>query len=81
MALARCRKRGRPEGRTENYVVAAMPVGYPDTAAICGRAGCEQPALIWLTDCEKADYDNKRVRTFALKTATVKLRVTAISQR
>jgi len=40
MALVRC-KDHFPEkgGRGRNYVAAVEPVGFPSTAAICGREG------------------------------------------
>lgn len=40
MALVRCDEHF-PEkgGRGREYVVAVEPIGYPDTAATCGREG------------------------------------------
>lgn len=52
MALVRCTKHGRPKGRTRDYVAHVKPVGYPDTAAICGLHECEDPGLIWLEQHE-----------------------------
>ncbi len=74
MALARCRKCGHPNGRTKTYVAAAIPVGGHATAAICGRADCEEPALIWLTMKERAEYD-KGQRVFSFDSCVMKVRV------
>jgi len=78
MALARCRKCGKPSGRTNEYVAAAEPHGYLHTAAVCGSSGCEEPALIWLTSEEKAAFDRGQ-RVFSFATQTMKVRVTAMS--
>jgi hypothetical protein len=56
MALVRCEKHGKPKGRTRDYVAAVKPFGYPDTAAICGLSGCEEPGLIWLEPAEQQRY-------------------------
>ena len=77
MALARCRKCGAPEGRTNRYVVAAIPLGYLSTAAICGSKGCEEPALIWFNDREKAEYD-KGKRVFSFASNAMKVRVSSL---
>jgi len=42
MAIMRC-KRHTPTGRTKEYIACVMPVGYPDTALICGSTVCEEP--------------------------------------
>jgi hypothetical protein len=39
-------------------VIGVEPVGYPDTALVCGAKGCAQPALIWLEPKEKTAYDS-----------------------
>jgi hypothetical protein len=72
MAIMRC-KRHTPTGRTKEYIACVMPVGYPDTALICGSTVCEEPALIWLEREEKAAYDRGQ-RTFRSFTATMKVR-------
>jgi hypothetical protein len=50
------------------------PVGYPDTAAICGLSGCERPGLVWLDEDEKAAYARGQ-RVFRVPNAAVKIRV------
>lgn len=56
MALARCEKCGKPKGRTKTYVCSVRPVGYSDTAAICGIKDCENSAQIWLDENEVQDF-------------------------
>ena len=46
-----------PHGRRRRYVATVYPVGYPQTALICGSSACDAPALIWLELEEKARYD------------------------
>lgn len=77
MALARCRDCGKPRGRTGGYVASAEPLGYFLTAAVCGVAGCERPALIWLTAPEKKKFDAGQ-RVFGLSTRAIKVRVTTL---
>jgi hypothetical protein len=73
MALARCEKH-RPAGNRKNYVVAVGPVGYPNTATICGRPGCEEPALVWLTEAERAEHE-RGVAIFRFDSNVAKVRV------
>jgi hypothetical protein len=49
------------------------PVGYPETALVCGRPDCYQPGIIWLESDESAAYDNGE-RVFQLQTNAVKVR-------
>lgn len=73
MALVRCEAHGKPEGRTRKYVTGVKPLGYPETAAVCGLKGCDNPGVVWLTAPEQAAYrDGQRV--FALATSAVKIR-------
>jgi hypothetical protein len=79
MALVRCKRCGRPEGRTQTYVIGAEPVGYPDTAAVCGLSGCENPGLVWLNRGERRAFlDGKRI--FSVPSAAVKIKVTSRHQ-
>ena len=53
MALCRCKeKHSNPKGKNENYIDSVQPIGYPKTSSICGRKGCKNPGLIWLTSKE-----------------------------
>lgn len=72
MAIMRC-KQHSPKGRSRSYVASVEPVGYPDTALICGSVACEEPAFIWLEPPEKAAYDRGE-RVFKSFTATMKVR-------
>ncbi len=72
MALLRCEGHS-PDGRTEPYVANVRPVGYPETGVICGRLGCEEPALVWLVASEWAAYDGGQ-RIFEVQSRTVKVR-------
>jgi hypothetical protein len=50
------------------------PIGYPDSAMICGAPGCEKPAVIWLTAWEAAEFKNGR-RIFSMSGRAPKVRV------
>jgi hypothetical protein len=55
MALCRClESHAWPTGRISNYISYALPIGYPDTALICGL--CSNPGVIWLTQSEENAY-------------------------
>ncbi len=60
MALSRCfEKHSPPMGRNGNvYVDFAFPVGYPDTALVCGRPGCSHSGLVWMNKEELAAFNN-----------------------
>jgi hypothetical protein len=73
MAIARCEKH-RPEGTKHVYKAYALPIGFPNTAAICGRVECEAPAYLWLTEPERADHE-RGLRIFNIRTHSAKIRV------
>ncbi len=73
MAIARCEQH-TPHGTKHSYTAYALPVGYPQTAAICGRPDCERPARVWLTFDDKAAFE-RGVRIFNIRTHSAKLRV------
>ena len=75
MALVRCKQCGPPKGRTRTYVASVQPLRYPETAVICGRAGCERPGLVWLDEEDKAKYDQGQ-RIVSVPNAAVKIKVT-----
>jgi hypothetical protein len=64
VGLVRCQKHP-PSGRTRNYVASARPLGYPDTAAVCGSTHCEAPGLFWMESEESEAYERGE-RVFAL---------------
>jgi hypothetical protein len=78
MARARCDKHTpggtRQAGTQYVYRAFALPLRYPETAAICGREDCESPARLWLTEPERADHQ-RGVRIFGISTNSVKIRV------
>lgn len=73
MALVRCKHHNKPEGRKYTYVQSVEPVGWPDTAAICGLSGCGEPGLIWLSEEETKKYE-KGQRVFGFNNASMKVR-------
>jgi len=56
MAICRCKYHSPPRGIKRTYVGFVLPVGYPDTALICGR--CDKPALIWLDEKDTDEFHN-----------------------
>ena len=72
MSIMRCPNHA-PKRATRDYVVAVEPVGYPDTALICGSMYCEESAMIWLEQHEKEAFDSGQ-RIFMAFTATMKVR-------
>ena len=74
MALVRCKDCGEPAGKERHYVKAVKPVGYPDTAAICGRKHCEEPGMVWLDEDDARGYDGGE-RIISVPNAAVKIKV------
>ncbi len=75
MAIVRCKEHPvRLDLATNRYVRIAEPLGYPNTAAICGIGHCNEPGLVWLTEGELDEFNNG-IRCFRVKTYTVKVRV------
>ena len=74
MAIARCQKCGKPEGRTNKYIKSVHPIGYPDTSSICGAKGCDNSALIWLNEIETKSYEEGH-NIFDLPTKAIKVKV------
>lgn len=63
MALVRCLDRhSPPAGRRHRYVCSVQPVGYPNTALICGIPDCNNPGVIWHDQNEKEKY-KKNIKT------------------
>lgn len=73
MAIVRCVKHKPLKGK-HVYVMSMEPVGYPDTAAICGRKGCEEPGPVWLTEDERLAYVNDQ-RIFGINTNATDIKV------
>lgn len=75
MAIVRCDNHPvDPKRATNTYVMRVKPLGYPQTAAICGRSSCELPGLVWLTSEELSGFRTGE-RYFRVKTYTVKVKV------
>jgi hypothetical protein len=74
MALIRCNACGKPEGRKRTYLECVEPIGYPDTAAICGLRHCERPGMVWLEPGELQAYRGGK-RVFTVPNAAVKIKV------
>jgi hypothetical protein len=73
MAIARCEGHP-PKGIKHEYDAYAEPIGYPTTAAICGRINCEEPAYVWLTPEDVAQH-KRGSRVFNVRTHSTKLKV------
>ena len=54
---------------------AVQPVGYPESAIICGRVGCTNPGLLWLEESEWRDYQQGERIFFIPGHAGVKIKV------
>jgi hypothetical protein len=73
MSMARCREHPPQNDRAAApYTACALPVGYPQTAAICGRGDCRNAALLWLTDAEQETHATGN-RIFCLETKSIKV--------
>ncbi len=73
MALCRCIKHHSPP-KSPKYVAHAYPVGYPDTAVICGRKECHEVAVVWLDDTELTCYQSGQ-RVFGGPSNMTKMKV------
>ena len=75
MALVRCKQCGKLlKGAKRTYVESVEPVGYPDTAVICGIKRCTNPGLVWLEAHELERYkDGEKI--FEPPSASVKFKV------
>jgi hypothetical protein len=72
MALSRClEQHSPPQGRLHTYQPYVFPVGYPDTALVCGT--CCRPGAIWLTPAEADEY-TRGERVFEGPNAFTKMR-------
>jgi len=73
MALVRCALH-RPVGIKRTYVRSVEPVGYPDTAAVCGSSHCTEPGLVWLDEKDAVAYEAGE-RLMKLPNEGIKIRV------
>jgi len=76
MAIVRCDKCGLNFRRTKRayHDTPVKPIGFPNTAAICGITGCSNAGMVWL---EKHEHDAylRGERYFGVKTNSVKVKV------
>lgn len=74
MALCRCLEKHKwPKGINKEYIAYVKPIGYPNTALICGRKGCENPAVIWLERNDIKNYHEGQ-RIFKGQTNVLKMK-------
>ncbi len=72
MALCRCQK--HPPRDNEKYAHHVQPVGYPNTSSICGRTGCADAGVIWLTQIEYNEFLNgKTIFEYASNVSKVRI--------
>jgi len=57
MALSRCNQCGKPLSTKITYIGYVYPVGYPDTALICGKVDCGNPGVIWVIQSEMNNFN------------------------
>jgi hypothetical protein len=75
MALVRCEDHFPEDGgRGNDYVAAVEPVGYPETAAVCGRSGDNTPGYLLLDEAEYEQFKHGQ-RSFEPHTNAVHIRV------
>jgi hypothetical protein len=75
VVICRCHNHAGAELVKLGYIFSVHPIGYPDTAVICGIKGCQCPALVWLKKEDLAAYQaSKRIFDIpnqALKVKTI----------
>lgn len=74
MAIVRCERHRLAAAERRNYPEYALPLGYPDTAVVCGHGRCKQPGRVWL-EPDEVEAHRKGRRVFGVNTETVKVHV------
>jgi hypothetical protein len=76
MAIARCKKCGRPKAaKLPEYADSPhQPAGFPNSGIVCGTKWCENDAQVWLKTDEEQLYKAGQ-RVFDLRTNSAKVRV------
>jgi hypothetical protein len=72
MALCRCDQHS-PDSK--KYTNRVAPVGYPNTALVCGNSDCQYSGYIWLIDSEYIKYQNGH-KIFSGPTNVAKMKAT-----
>jgi hypothetical protein len=62
------------------FPISAEPVGYPESAVICGVAGCNNPGLVWLLGSDAIEYRRGRL-CFPVANNKVKVLVKPLDDR
>ena len=62
-----------PRSNRTEYIAYLFPVGYPNSALICGIKNCEKNGLIWINRNEMSDYEEGE-RIFSGLTSVVKMK-------
>ena len=57
MAMVYCDRHGPPRGRIHRYPRSVRPIGYPNRAVLCAKAGCDDPGMVWLNEVDVDTYD------------------------
>jgi len=75
MAIVRCENHPVDMSKAKHvYVKRGKPIGYPNTAVMCGVNGCMYPGLVWLTEHELINFNNG-LRIFDVHTQTVHVKI------
>jgi hypothetical protein len=75
MAIVRCEKHPVHQKLCKHkYAAIIPPVGYPQTAAICGSKNCLNPGKVWLRDDELELFEQGQCY-FNVNTQSVKIQV------
>lgn len=74
MPICRCLKLHSPPSKGDCKVAYVKPMGYPKTAAICGRVGCFNIGVVWLDKDDVKKY-KKGQRIFPIHTHKIKVKV------
>lgn len=73
MAFARCENHSS-RGTKKSYVTFQIPIGYPNSAVICGRKECHVNVKVYLTQEEVNEYRQGQ-RIFSYDSNVAKVRV------
>ena len=74
MAVARCEKCGPPKRTTRSYSHCHELDLPSERIIMCGATGCFQPAIVWLTDEEEAQFRDGKREFRVLRHLTVRVR-------
>ena len=75
MAIVRCEIHPVQQDKCKyEYMAVVNPIGYPNTAAVCGIKDCLNPGYVWLNKDDYSAYENGQ-RHFFMNTNTIKVKV------